>query len=95
MSEANETAPTPPERKRTMGLESLGGILVVLGLTLALVGGGLLLLNRFTGDTPFKLPGDVQIQVGNISCFFPIVSMIVISIVLSIIANVIIRLFNR
>ena len=78
-----------------MGLESLGGILVVLGLTLALVGGGLLLLNRFTGDTPFKLPGDVQIQVGNISCFFPIVSMIVISIVLSIIANVIIRLFNR
>lgn len=95
MSEPNETAPTPPERKRTMGLDSLGGILVVLGLSLTLVGGGVLLLNRITGDTPFKLPGDLQVQVGNLSCFFPIVSMIVISIVLSIIANMLIRLFNR
>ncbi len=58
-----------------------GGVIVVLGIILKLL-----------GATGFKgLPGDIAFQRGNFSFFFPIVSCIVFSIILSIVFS----LFRR
>ncbi|MBX3085918.1 MAG: DUF2905 domain-containing protein [Anaerolineae bacterium] len=79
-----------------MSLDSIGGLLVVAGLGIAALGGVLLLISRVPGlNQLFNLPGDIRIQTENVSCFFPIVSMIILSVLLTIIANVIIRLINR
>lgn len=79
-----------------MDLQSLGGLLVLVGIGIAVLGGVLLLLSRLPGlNQLFNLPGDIRIETPTISCFFPIVSMIIISVVLTIIANVVIRLLNR
>lgn len=68
--------------------------MLVGGILVAVLGGVFMLLGR----TPINfgnLPGDIRIQRENMSCFFPISSMIVISIILTILLNIIIRLFNR
>jgi hypothetical protein len=80
---------------RRMGLESIGGLLVAAGIGLALLGGALLLASRIPGLNLFNLPGDIRVQSGNVSCVFPIVTMIVLSLVLTILLNIIIRLINR
>ncbi|MFT8362005.1 MAG: DUF2905 domain-containing protein [Sporolactobacillus sp.] len=55
-------------------LMSLGAILFIVGLCLPLIG---------------KIPGDIVIRKGNITFMFPIVTCLVISIVLSLIAYLI------
>lgn len=70
------------------GME-LGKVLVIIGLGLALVGGVVMLLSRFTGLG--HLPGDIFIKGEHGSFYFPIVSCIVISVILSVIMN----LFHR
>lgn len=71
----------------------LGKWLVLAGLGLALLGGMIWLL----GHIPFfgNLPGDTRIQTQNFGCFFPLVSMIVLSILATIILNIIIRIVNK
>lgn len=71
----------------------LGKWLVLAGLGLALLGGMIWLL----GHIPFfgNLPGDIRIQTQNFGCFFPLVSMIVLSILATIILNIIIRIVNK
>jgi hypothetical protein len=39
--------------------------------------------------------GMIHFQVGNITCFFPILLSIILSIVLTLILNVIIKMMNR
>jgi hypothetical protein len=70
-------------------LGSLGKLLVVGGLVLAAVG----VLLVVAGRIPFigRLPGDVLIQRGNTTFYFPIVTSILISIVLSLVLNVLAR----
>ena len=64
------------------------------GIILFVVGGLIFLTSKF--GLPFgRLPGDIRIQNGSFSCFFPVVSMIVISILLSLVLNIVIRLLNR
>ncbi|MEE6449690.1 DUF2905 domain-containing protein [Gottfriedia acidiceleris] len=58
-------------------------ILITLGIILLVVG----LFIRFVG----KLPGDIFIKKGNVSFYFPIVTCIIISILLSLIFS----LFGR
>ena len=58
-----------------------GIVLVVVGILLYFVPG---LFNWFG-----KLPGDIRVEKENSKVFFPITSMIIISIILTIIANVI------
>ena len=76
-----------------MNFVELGKWLVVAGLGLALLGGVLWLL----GHIPFfgNLPGDIRLQTQNFSCFFPIVSLIVLSILATIILNIVIRIVNK
>ena len=76
-----------------MSFADLGKWLVIAGLGLALLGGVMWLL----GHIPFfgNLPGDIRIQTQNVSCFIPIVSMIVLSILATIVLNIIIRIVNK
>jgi hypothetical protein len=76
-----------------MSFGELGKWLVIAGLGLALLGGVMWLLGRI----PFfgNLPGDIRVQTQNFSCFFPLASMIVLSILATIVLNIIIRIANK
>jgi hypothetical protein len=77
-----------------MDLSSLGKGIAALGVVLVVTGGLLWLLGRT--DLPLgRLPGDIRIEGENMSCYVPIVAMIILSVVLTILLNIIIRLLNR
>ena len=64
-------------------MDSLGKSLVVFGLVIAAVGAALWLFGRSGGGF---LPGDIVIERKNVRFYFPIVTCLVISLVLSLIA---------
>lgn len=64
------------------------------GILLFLIGGGVYLAAKF-GIPLGRLPGDIRIEGANGSFYFPIVSSILVSVVLTIVLNVIVRLFKR
>jgi hypothetical protein len=71
----------------------LGKVLVGIGIILVLVG----LTVWFAGDRLNwfgRLPGDIHIERPGFSCFFPITSMIIVSLVLSILLSVLSRFFK-
>jgi Protein of unknown function (DUF2905) len=72
--------------KPDAGMHDVGRLLVVLGVLIALVGAGLLLAGRI----PWlgRLPGDVVVHRGPLTVYFPIVTSIVLSILLTILVNV-------
>ena len=69
--------------------DSLGKLLIVFGVVLALVGGLLLLV----GKVPWlgRLPGDIVIRRDNWSVYFPLTTGIVISVLLTLLFS----LFGR
>ncbi len=69
--------------------ESLGKMFLFFGIFMVLVGGLLLLGGRLFGLG--RLPGDIFLQRGNFSFYFPVVTCIVLSILLTIILNLIRR----
>lgn len=73
---------------------SIGKVLIILGIGLALVGVGLYFAERW-GLPVGRLPGDVRIERGNFSLYFPLATMILLSILLTVGINVILRLINR
>ena len=77
-----------------MDLSSLGKAIVILGAVLILAGGLIWLLGR-SGLPLGRLPGDVHIQRDGMSCYFPIVTMILLSLLLTVVVNIVIRLLNR
>ncbi|MGH7803585.1 MAG: DUF2905 domain-containing protein [Candidatus Binatia bacterium] len=60
-------------------MTEIGRSLILFGLLLALVGGAILL---FGGRVP-RLPGDIVIRRGTFTFYFPIVTCLVVSVVLS------------
>lgn len=74
-----------------MPVQSFGKILMVLGALLLVVGVLLWLGGRAGLGT---LPGDVSWKRGNTSIYFPIVSSLVISVLLTIILNFVLRFFR-
>ena len=72
---------------------NLGKILVLFAIILAIIGFLLMAL----GKLPFfgKLPGDVVIRRGNSTFFFPIVTCILVSIVLTVLVNLFFWIFRR
>lgn len=76
-----------------MDLSSLGKTLVVLGLLIAGIG-GLLWLFRGLPLHLGQLPGDIHIRGDRWSLFFPLTTCIVVSIVLTILLNIVFRLFR-
>ena len=73
-------------------LGGLGRLLIILG-GLLLAGGVLLVL---LGQIPFfgRLPGDIAVERERFSFFFPLVSMLIVSLVLTILINIVLRLFR-
>ena len=74
-------------------MEGLGKILLIAGAIIIVIG----LVLIFAPNIPYlgKLPGDIIIKKDGGSFYFPIVTGILISIVLTIIINVILRLINK
>jgi membrane protein implicated in regulation of membrane protease activity len=62
-------------------MHDLGKSLVVIGLLIAVIGVVLVL----TGRVPWlgRLPGDIHIQRGNWSFYFPVVTSLVVSVLLT------------
>jgi hypothetical protein len=75
------------------GLESIGRMLIIGGLTMAAVGGVLLLLARIPGLD--ELPGTIRIERPGFSCIFPLLASIILSVLLTIVLNVIARLLGK
>lgn len=77
----------------------IGKLLLIAGLGLALLGGILLLsVKLFEGDKiPLlgRLPGDLRIERKGFSCYFPLATSIVVSLLLTLLLNVLVRLFRR
>jgi hypothetical protein len=71
-----------------MGLEGLGKILIGGAVVLLVLGGLFLLLGRFGID---RLPGDLVFRRGNVTVYFPIGLMILVSIVATILLNIFLR----
>jgi hypothetical protein len=66
-------------------MADLGRMLVVLGVVLVVVGGLLWLGGAAGGKIPFvgRLPGDIHVQRGNWSFYFPLTTSILVSVVLT------------
>jgi hypothetical protein len=74
-----------------MPLQSLAKILILFGVVLVLAG-GVLWFGARAGLG--QLPGDISMRRGPVSVYFPLVSCIVVSVVLSIVLNVLARFFR-
>jgi len=77
-------------------MDALGRLLLFVGLGLMLVGGLLLVASRTPGLRNLgSLPGDVRLQGESFACFFPIMSMCLLSLILTVVLNVVARLFAK
>lgn len=74
-------------------MSELGKILLGFGLLMVILGGILLVAGNLSGKVPWfgRLPGDVSIQRGNWTFYFPVTTSILVSIILTIIFS----LFGR
>lgn len=68
---------------------------LVIGGIILIVLGGLFWLGGKIGLPLGRLPGDIRIEGKNGSFYFPLASSILISVVLTILLNVIIRLLRK
>jgi hypothetical protein len=64
-------------------LPSLGKFMVVAGLALLVIGGLLMFSDRLSFLRIGRLPGDVIYRRGNFTFYFPIVTSIVLSLILT------------
>ena len=73
-----------------MGSRPFGLLLVALGVAVVVIG-----VLVWSGALSWvgRLPGDVRIDRGNVKVFFPITSMILISLLLTLILNLLRRFF--
>ncbi len=79
-----------------MDLQTIGRVMLVGGIIVAIIGGLLMLLGRIPLLSSLgNLPGDIRVETQGFSCFIPIVSMILVSVVLTIVLNIVVRLINR
>lgn len=74
-------------------LETYGKWLVIAGVALALTGGLLWLLGKFTDLK--SLPGTLRIQGSGFTCVVPVLVSILGSILLTIVLNLVVRLMNK
>jgi hypothetical protein len=66
----------------------IGRTLVFIGLTIVLVGVALMFLPKLGLG---RLPGDISIQCGNLSFDFPLATSILLSILLTVVLNLLFR----
>ncbi len=75
-----------------MQYDQIGKLLLIVGVVALVIGALFLVL----GKTPFgRLPGDINITNGNFTCVAPIVTMLLLSIILTVVVNIVLGLFRR
>jgi len=75
-------------------MENIARYLMLGGVVLFLIGGGVYLAAKF-GIPLGRLPGDIRIEGENGSFYFPITSSILVSIILTLIINIVSRFLNK
>jgi hypothetical protein len=77
------------------GFETMGKMLILMGLFVLVL--GLILTFAPKLRIPFlgRLPGDIRIEREGFSFYFPVVTCILLSIVLTLLLNVIARLLGK
>ena len=75
-------------------MENIARYLMIGGVILFLIGGGVYLASKL-GLPLGHLPGDIRFQNGNFSFYFPLASSILVSVILTILLNIIIRLIRK
>jgi hypothetical protein len=75
------------------GFESWGKVLIIIGVIIAISG----VVMMFWQQIPLldRLPGDIFVQKGSFQFFFPIVTCIIFSIVLTLVLNLIFRFLGK
>ena len=78
----------PPRDSRNLlsAVRELGKFVVVIGVILTLV--GLVMWSGFAPKWLGRLPGDIRIERGHSAFYFPIVTCIILSIVLSLLLSI-------
>ena len=75
-------------------MENIGRFLMIGGIILFVIGGLIFLDSKF--GIPFgRLPGDIRIERDGFSFYFPLASSIIVSILLTVIINLIVRLWKK
>ena len=75
-----------------MNAADLGRLLLYMGLGLAVLGGLVVLLGRVVDLG--NLPGDLLYEGDNVRVYVPIATMIALSVVLTLLLNLVLRLFR-
>lgn len=75
-------------------MENMARYLMFGGIILFLIGGGVYLASKF-GIPLGRLPGDIRIEGGNGSFYFPLTSSILVSVLLTILLNIISRFLQK
>jgi hypothetical protein len=75
-------------------MENFGRYLVIGGVILILMGAGFYLGSKL-GLPLGHLPGDIYIKGENGSFYFPLTTCLVLSIVLTVVLNIVVRLFRK
>ncbi len=77
-----------------MDLSSIARWIILAGVAIILIGIGLWLAGRF--DLPLgHLPGDIHIERDGFSCFIPLATSIILSLLLTLALNIFLRFLNR
>ena len=77
----------PPRDSRNLhSMRELGKFVVIIGIIMALV--GLIMWSGFAPKWLGRLPGDIRIEREHSAFYFPIVTCIILSIVLSLLLSI-------
>ena len=76
-----------------IGIEGIGRTLIIVGIIIAVMG----VLLAFGARLPLlgKLPGDILIKKDGFSFYFPVVTLLLLSLILTVIVNLILRFMGR
>ena len=75
-------------------MEHYGRLLLFAGLGIALIGVVLIGIGRFFPNLG-QLPGDIRYESDNVRVYFPLATMILISLLGTILLNIVLRIFRR
>ncbi len=75
-------------------MDDLARLLIIFGVLIAVIGGVLLVVGR-TGVPIGRLPGDFSFSQGGLTCFFPLATSLILSIILTILLNLAIQFFRK
>ena len=77
-----------------MNAIQIGKGIMILGAVLLVVGGGVYLVGKL-GVPLGQLPGDIRVERDNFTCVFPLATMILVSVVLTIVLNLLAKWLNK